>query len=1541
MTSRTPLGVPPRPPQRTLSNPSLSVQRPSHQQQQRTLSQQHISPSSPVRKDPVADFSGESPDVAQGRHANTPRRGGSRLRLELSTDQAMGSLAAATESPQSLTPSRMMPISDAMDAGHLSPALSRASHQDIDNPPLPLPRRRPWPSQKTKQTRDAVVPPPPTKKDLRPKPYTVEIPAAAPRFVSTNKSDTAATNRDPFSRSLFTGYADFYAWNGNHHEDEWSTEAIQKGTWDRGNQNETASARLAIFPALKQKSGLSALSTIYMGVLNHRKHRGQVTAPSTFKPPPRVTLTDTKREVWLKDLANPAISLRRLSRTIPHGIRGRTLLDQCLNKNVPTERAVWLAKCVGANEIRAFKRKGVNGVFAMGGELKWIRDWTVFVEQFVDAIVSAFGEADWKTKVTYAVRLATNLYSEHLLDRDHYLDWIMAGLENSPQSRIPMWILIAQIYWADLLRSRKHGRRLVIALLAHLDTIQKDPDHDILIQLSGRLSALLKSLVTTSSENFIGPTTWSKYKDALKASLHPDDGTAQLAYKQIHQRNSRLMVTSGTASSPAGRQQLVKLLDSTLESSFTQDLPAKCWVLSDDKEEIVRTVVEWATSPHRPGLARIYIAARLVKTWSAFRLDSTTIILGVIDHIADQDQVRKQMMYRFVTELVRSGHFSLPHYFRWLIARGGYHDADQIDPDDGPCATRLLVELPIHCLSDHWRNERGNLLRRTGAYSIQMEEQDIVTAFKCVQHTLGLPLAPDDPFLQRKPLSLRKLLTRIGNSTRALQSCIGARIYELVADQLPSKGDFVMSPATFSSIRAILEAGEDFAMLAGVLKACSKASNPEILASCADTVNSNLRVFLAIGVAEDLFEALVDWLKTSSRDHGVVARPLLAALTSLAERMPGREEIAKQLLQELIQNDRSNAIDACSPVSDNMMLQMQGSEGEVSEEIDKLLTSGNSIDPPTMNRLFRNIVPRLETGWLKKDETLRAFALLLTRLRIFDMQHFDKLVSDWVSHIRSLNQRSPLAELFPLLLSLGCLSISTLLQTANASPPKLESLRSNQAGNQASSIYLQELLHLLLTKPPPSVSKSLSPEEIYRFQIQQQAARSEHRQALLILIRNAILEYAGLKQQNKEEKLLLDEPVCQEQVRKTIGALVVADFNAVAGALAVKNLPAEARNLVRNIIGQLLNPNDVDKSETSFDQILGLANELTMPFCQLKLNLELSVAETNQTHDDAQNSSRFDLFAKAMDRAIEARNIMWTSMLPLLSDDITQHLKAQAYARFLDLMPSNKSTTFGEDAISSGRIQLAQNLLGVLESIISGQAPSKSAHLTNTLAEKLASFWEVIAAKDDADKVKAKSAILDHWLPLLLRFTTLHTTLPEVPAIPPSSISSTSKTITPVNTNLEARARIALTLCSLLLELDSLPRPGTAMKAEQIFDVAAVLVDGLPEDLRSHCARSILLLPGGMPNTTTTSDPRLYYLLSAPQPSKADNLVLSHKEKTAMPHSSAARGMGALYGIGPTSQAKTLPFVLRRWEILSEPTPNVGENDTSLNLRLFEAIKLQ
>jgi hypothetical protein len=54
-----------------------------------------------------------------------------------------------------------------------------------------------------------------------------------------------------------------------------------------------------------------------------------------------------------------------------------------------------------------------------------------------------------------------------LLDREHYSEWLVSNLENSSEPRLPMWMLITQLYWKDLLKLRKYGRRLVTALISH------------------------------------------------------------------------------------------------------------------------------------------------------------------------------------------------------------------------------------------------------------------------------------------------------------------------------------------------------------------------------------------------------------------------------------------------------------------------------------------------------------------------------------------------------------------------------------------------------------------------------------------------------------------------------------------------------------------------------------------------------------------------------------------------------------------------------------------------------------------------------------------------------------------------------------------------------------------------------------------------------------------------------------------------------------------------------------------------------------------
>lgn len=51
------------------------------------------------------------------------------------------------------------------------------------------------------------------------------------------------------------------------------------------------------------------------------------------------------------------------------------------------------------------------------------------------------------------------------------MDWILDSLEKSPQSKLPVWMLIAQIYWKDMVLLRRTARKLVSVLLFHLHEV--------------------------------------------------------------------------------------------------------------------------------------------------------------------------------------------------------------------------------------------------------------------------------------------------------------------------------------------------------------------------------------------------------------------------------------------------------------------------------------------------------------------------------------------------------------------------------------------------------------------------------------------------------------------------------------------------------------------------------------------------------------------------------------------------------------------------------------------------------------------------------------------------------------------------------------------------------------------------------------------------------------------------------------------------------------------------------------------------------------
>jgi mediator of RNA polymerase II transcription subunit 12, fungi type len=647
-----------------------------------------------------------------------------------------------------------------------------------------------------------------------------------------------------------------------------------------------------------------------------------------------------------------------------------------------------------------------------------------------------------------------------------------------------------------------------------------------------------------SPENFVVPSIWSKYRDTIKTCLPTGDQARLSVFMAINQRNEQL-VAAANRSQPAARHILVRMLDGTLQAPMADELPTQCWGISKDKTALAKALLEWCTSPYRPGLAKVFVSSRILQHWEALGLDTTMAILDFLDADQCEDQGRKCALYHLICELVRSVRseiFSVSRYFQWRMARGSLTTPDEVSPE-GPAGSRLVVELPMHVLTPSQRNIRAGMLRRAG-FSVVNESKDVEMAIKYLKHTLGMPIEMDDPILHRKPVSISKLSSRIGSSSRSLKAEVGAWLRDgfAVGDERKNGESAAqgpdMPPAMFSAIRTILEAAEDFSMLAEILKSLMGQSNTETLAAVADTVNRHFLVFSAMGVSKTLFGSLQKRLQVLGREQETGVRPLLASLAGLASRIPGLEGLAKQLHVELAVIDRHNPVDACSPVSDSVALRLQDDDVTLHEEIEKNLANGTSLDRNTMEHLFQTIIQRLQGYWGKADDNQRAYSRLLTRLRIFDAQHFDAIITKWLFSLRTMRNRPSVLRIFPLLVSVGCLSIPNILATTSDSVAGQSSTMSRPAapsttGPQVVQMtcrtrYMQEVLQLFVAPIPPD--GLITPDESYRFSILQDQTIRENPKELLGLIRLALVEYSLSRAQQYFENLPLDNPDIQTRL---------------------------------------------------------------------------------------------------------------------------------------------------------------------------------------------------------------------------------------------------------------------------------------------------------------------------------------------------------------------------------------------------------------------------
>ncbi|KAL4805472.1 hypothetical protein BDV18DRAFT_19713 [Aspergillus unguis] len=1467
-------------------------------------------------------------------------------------------------------------ISEATSGGEAAEqdAVSISEVKRPASPPLPHP---PWKGAPPDEFENNVMiaPEPKPIHQVQTTPFRVEIPAVAPAL----KGDKVA---------------DFAPWTGKHPEDVLNDQSVKQGHYDRTqvSQNESNTARPSLYAQLKHRSGLQMLSSVFVAALEKRQGQNTVNASSSFKPPPRVTLTDNKREAWLRDLANPSVPLRRLSRTIPHGIRGKALLDQCLSKWIPVSRAVWLAKCVGANEIRAFKRKGTSGSLATGLEAKWVRDWTSGVQLFLEGLISGCGSADWKSKMTYATSLTARLFFERLVDHDQYFSWFLSSFQSAPINMIPVWLLMLGMYWDSMLRYRKRGRRLAEVLLEKLRQITELGRPILLQPLVDRLSSSIRKLVLEHTSSLILPDSWETNRDLVLSCLKMEQTVDKSIFDSLAERNARIQLPRSKPkfAQQSAQQRVVQLFDSARTLHDIPSISSACLDTLEDRPTLVAKLLEWSATPFRSGVCRVFAAARLLRKWKMSGIDIETYIISFLSTIQDTAQLIMNNLYHVISELVRSQTFSITRYLQWLMAKGVARNSSDVGHRILSADACLLAQLPVGRLQEHVRNLRFTLLARA-----------------------GLPVAEEASTIQHLKSSISQRLPRIfrnevedtiphslcqPNLTWAVKSEVSMWIRQGVAKHLQDttrsigrslsleSKSLALTSEEFNCVREILEDFGDFSILADVLKQVTECNDNVVLASASDTVNFHFDALSIIGATSDLFKGL----KGSYARLKKIGTPNLDFAFSLIElglRIPEESSTVSILRQDLARIESKTAAAAPSPLSDHIPATFNDADASFHEKLNQLLSYGNGIDESALGSVINQLTKILTFGSGTTKLSANDACRYLANLRPFNPKYVDAMIVRFVCSLLKSSPRPKLSQVLRPLIGVGCVTIHNLVLLVKK---LLSSEKAAAAIPDLSSLRL-DLLELLIPQ-----EESTADMVMYRFRLAQQEFLAKNSDEAISVINDIIPFLNSQSQDTETESRRVDLATCAAALLRNLFA---QDSNLVSGYCMTKldNEPSSTA-LLEKAVDLLLGfdaENEMAPSSQA-EKVILMNNDFSLPFCQLKLQLLFNAKPADEIKEDI-----VDVMFKAAVEDSRSRRSHWVGLVEVMGQDAARQIRERAESSFFSVTMFEEpfdDTPVSADAASSNSIDSAKLYLTIIEKLaysipengVQSMAPLLVERLDNLLQKLIimqtnsngftengsSSSGPVVMSRFNFERSLA------FWFSALLRLTVLHRSAFNAPAslgLKFGNLQEQTRLL--VSIFCISLARLPDNIIRLFPTANYFPHPiqhqsfracpGILLQTHAL-DVAASLIDSFPDEARHQCGR--FLREKCPPFLQFQNDRRFLYLLgpmaditipasqlpasisspaaggSTPTPTPSGNIPTG---PSYQPSQQVTTSSGTFQGTSENtnSVADNLrlqhrgriigPYPVRPWELLEDAAPLLGVNDTAVSLKLFDARRVR
>ena len=1191
--------------------------------------------------------------------------------------------------------------------------------------------------------------------------------------------------------------------------------------------------------------------------------------------------------------------------------------------------------------------------------------------------------------------MTARLFFENLLDHDHFIEWFLTSFEAASLATVPVWLLMLGIYWNNIMRYRRRGRRLAEILLAKLRLVcgyflvsfqfkltreqSTEAKLETLHPLVDRLSRFIKKLVHEHTSSMILPNTWDLYKHQVSSCLNLSNKVDRALFHSIAERNARVQRprNSKQATHRSPHQHIIRLLDSICSAQDLSSVSSACLEAVDDKSILVSKLLEWLATPFRHGICRVYVGVRLLRKWKSCGVDVDEHILSFLTRFRDSKKLNMENVYHVISELVRSQTFSVGRYLQWLMAKG----ATSHSPSEGqtvrdlPCDVGLIAQLPVSRLPEHVGNLRSTLLARTGL-SVSQETAMVAEVKDLISRRLPGIFDVD----MRDELSLDSLPV---NLTWAVKAQVGQWLRRGVAEHTretttirPSlPGDAVLSisaltPDEFYSVRDILETFGDISMLADVLKCASSSDDSTVLASVADTTNYQFDSLSVIGATTDLFRKLVDAYAGLKR-FGMPSLDLMFSLIELGLRIPSELNTVSILRQDLSRMENKSSVAASSPVSDHIADTIVGTDPLFREKLDQLLLSGNVMDEPTLDSIFNTLTKQMESddgnAKLSANDTCR----YLARLRSFQPKLFDGMLARWVcGHIRSPD-RATLLRMLPPLIGVGCVTIRSFLSL-------LRRLGSSSTAIPNAKEMPADLVELLVSRTDDGKYLDLVS---YRFQLAQQEFLSKNAEEALRIVCDAAacLSAGDNKRKDLEasmvtllRELLVRNPECADQncVQK-----LVDQYPAATGVLQ------KALDLLLGV-----DPQQGNSVISEVEKLAGTTDDFSLPFCQLKLQ----VLFTGDPENEDRNSI-VDAMFKSVVAGSRAHNLNWVDLVALMNPDAVRQIRECAEKEFFAIPlfeEPNDALTAPHDVTS---LNSAKLYLTIIEQLASSIPESGSLSVASVLVEKMDSLLHKIItmqANFNGEHHSGSTAnqartnferSLAFWFSALLRMVVLHRAsfMQPSPTLKINSTHEQSRLL--ISIFCIALSRLPGDVLRLFPGADYFPRSGAVedyrpcpgiLLQTHALDVAASLIDVFPDEVRHQCAR--FLKEKSPPFVPLQNDSRFLYLLgpmvdshaaalaqsasapspvastSTPTPSPA-NFPTSASGSTQQPPTSSALSAGASEGSNCLTSRLRLqrggkivgPYPIRPWELLEDAAPFVGVNDTAVNLGYFDARRVR